>query len=216
MTVQDHVTSSVNDAGTCEKIDTPVTRLRSPPVRRKKHEKFPTGKIYFVRSGKLIKIGFTTDLEGRVSRLQTGSPYDLQLLGTIEGTQREEQALHRRFTNLNVRGEWFRGHASLLEYIRKATHAPEPEAAPEPPAPAEPDHPVKPLSPEARFAISGLLKRRKRVGANTPEGSICTNIIGLIRAQHRNEPKPWATHHTQTFEWSMNHQLKALEKYNAA
>jgi len=183
------------------KNDTPVARGRSRLVRRmaraKKREKFPVGKVYFVRSGKLIKIGFTTDLEGRVSRLQTGSPYDLQLLGTIEGTQRDEQALHRRFANLNVRGEWFRGHTSLMAYIRDVTHVPEPAAAP------EPEEPAQPLSPGTRAAIRGLLKRRNQVGAETPQGYHLSNLIEQMRNYER-ETDPTARAGLERFMgWSV-------------
>jgi hypothetical protein len=34
MSVQDHVGSSMNDSGTCEKIDTPLTQRRSLDVHR--------------------------------------------------------------------------------------------------------------------------------------------------------------------------------------
>lgn len=34
MSVQDHVSSSMNESGTGEKIDTPLTQLRSPDVLR--------------------------------------------------------------------------------------------------------------------------------------------------------------------------------------
>jgi len=186
---------------TNQKIDTPVTRERSRLVRRmaraKKREKFPVGKVYFVRSGKLIKIGFTTDLEGRVSRLQTGSPYDLQLLGTIDGTRRDEQALHRRFANLNVRGEWFRGHASLMAYITNATKVPEPVEV------AEPAEPAEPLSPETQVAIRGLLKRRNQVGAETPQGYHLSNLIEQMR-NYARETDPTARAHLERFMgWSV-------------
>lgn len=199
----------MNEHRTSDKSSTNRTQLRSRLVRRmaraKKREKFPVGKVYFVRSGKLIKIGFTTDLEGRVSRLQTGSPYDLQLLGTIEGTQRDEQALHRRFANLNVRGEWFRGHASLMAYIRDVTHVPEPVAAP------EPEEPVKPLSPETRAAIRGLLKHRNQVGAETPQGYHLSNLLEQMRNYER-ETDPTARAGLERF---MGWSVAAIQKLAA-
>lgn len=171
-------------------------------ARAKKREKFPTGKVYFVRSGKLIKIGFTTDLEGRVSRLQTGSPYDLQLLASIDGTRRDEQSLHSRFANLNVRGEWFRGHSSLMAYIRKVTLPP----TPEPPVEVEPETPRLPMSPEARAEISNSLRRRNIVGAESREGRLLSNLIQQIR-NYRKEEDPTARAH---LEWGMNWTRKLL------
>lgn len=160
------------------------------------------GKVYFVRSGKLIKIGFTKDLEGRVSRLQTGSPYDLQLLASIDGTRRDEQALHSRFANLNVRGEWFRGHSSLMAYIRKVTPPPAPEA----PVEVEPETSRPPMPPETKAEISNFLRRRNVVGAESREGRLLSTLIQQIR-NYSNEANPWAR---GNLEWSMNWTRKLL------
>lgn len=194
---------------TNSKTDTPVARQRSRLVRRmakaKKREKFPVGKIYFLLSGKIIKIGFTTDLAQRISRLQTATPNTLHLLGTIDGTQRDERNLHRRFANLNVRGEWFRRHSSLMAYITEATKVPEPVEAP------EPVEPNKPLSPETQAAIRGLLKRRNQVGAETPQGYHLSNLIEQMRNYDR-ETDPTARAGLERF---MGWSVAAIQKLAA-
>lgn len=166
------------------------------------------GWVYFVRSGKAIKIGFTTDLDGRLSRLQTASSFPLQLLGTVPGTPRDEQNLHARFANLQVRGEWFRGHPSLMAYIREAT-APPPEPEKEEDTAPEPKRPV---SPETQAAISSLLRKRNQVGRETIDGNIISNLIEQSRWLSDPDPRPWATHPMQTVAGMMQWQMKRLDR----
>jgi hypothetical protein len=155
------------------------------------------GWVYFVRNGKAIKIGFTTDLDQRLKRLQTASSSTLELLGAVAGTLEDEQNLHRRFANLQIRGEWFRGHTSLMAYIREATKAPEPAEV------SEPAEPAKPLPPETSAVISGLLKRRNQVGAETPQGYHLSNLIEQMR-NYARETDPTARAHLERFMgWSV-------------
>lgn len=70
--------------------------------------------IYFIenqldgRASNAIKIGYAAeDAEQRRKLFQTGSPDTLTLLGTIEGTVREEKQLHRKLARHHLRGEWF-------------------------------------------------------------------------------------------------------------
>ena len=70
----------------------------------------PVGTIYFIRAGDTdkVKIGYTQfEPEERLRRLQAGSSERLVLLATMDGTLREERALHRQFKVDNVGGEWF-------------------------------------------------------------------------------------------------------------
>lgn len=77
------------------------------------------GDIYFVSSGQFIKIGYTTDIVARIRTLQNGSPSRLVLLGIMPGTMREEAALHAKFTNAKVHGEWFRATSRLRGWINR-------------------------------------------------------------------------------------------------
>jgi T5orf172 domain. len=165
------------------------------------------GWVYFIRNGKAIKIGFTTDLDQRLRKLQTASSTPLEVMGSIPGTIQDEQNLHRRFYNLNVHGEWFRGHPSLMAYIREATKAPEPVVE------IEPAEPAKPLSAEAKAAISALLKRRNRVGRLSREGMLLSNLIEQTPwTEDTTDPRPWAQHPTQNLPWIMQRQIEALAK----
>lgn len=64
--------------------------------------------IYLAKCGDYYKIGFTSgDVSKRISALQTGNPIPIQLVGTIPGDQKTETALHVRFSEKRVQGEWF-------------------------------------------------------------------------------------------------------------
>lgn len=67
------------------------------------------GVIYIVRCDKYCKIGYTeSDPVKRVSALQTGNPFRIELVGTAPGTMDDEQRLHKVFEGKCERGEWFR------------------------------------------------------------------------------------------------------------
>lgn len=76
--------------------------------------------ICFVQpvGGGPIKIGHSkVSVHERLAALQTGSPYLLELLLTIQGGIRHEKDLHRRFAHARSHGEWFHPCPELLAYI---------------------------------------------------------------------------------------------------
>lgn len=79
--------------------------------------------IYFIKGGKFTKIGYTgSDVEGRIASLQTGCPYNIELLGVIDGDVELERSLHKQLEKYRVRGEWFDLPDSVevsLQYKRK-------------------------------------------------------------------------------------------------
>ena len=81
-----------------------------------------TGLIYFVRQGQNgpVKIGWSTDVRKRLVHIQTYNPEKLQCLGVMEGSARDEHALHRRFRDHHIHGEWFRPAPELMEFIGHA------------------------------------------------------------------------------------------------
>ncbi len=56
-----------------------------------------------------VKIGLSKDVRARVRKLQTGSPYELALMGWIIGSNDRslEKKLHEHFADRNLHGEWF-------------------------------------------------------------------------------------------------------------
>jgi hypothetical protein len=59
-----------------------------------------------------VKIGRSGDIRTRLRALQTGSPYELKLMGWIESDndQRLESALHERYARHLAHLEWFTLH----------------------------------------------------------------------------------------------------------
>jgi hypothetical protein len=66
-----------------------------------------TGTVYFVRSADHVKIGYTTDLIGRISQLQTGCPHKLELIAAVPGAESLEKIFHKVLKDKRFRGEWF-------------------------------------------------------------------------------------------------------------
>lgn len=75
--------------------------------------------VYFIQSGVNgpIKIGKAINPESRLAELQVGSPFALRLIGATPGDVSAEHALHVRFREDHIRGEWFHPSATLLAYI---------------------------------------------------------------------------------------------------
>lgn len=78
------------------------------------------GSVYFIQSvlGGPIKIGFSTEVHGRLGWLQTAHAAELRILGQIDqATYKTEGELHRQFSALRVAGEWFHPGLALVEWL---------------------------------------------------------------------------------------------------
>jgi hypothetical protein len=78
--------------------------------------------VYFIQGikGGPIKIGVTNDVARRLSALQNGAPDKLVVLLTAEGDREVEEEVHRKFSHLRLRGEWFEPAQELLQFIAEA------------------------------------------------------------------------------------------------
>lgn len=70
--------------------------------------------VYFVRclDTAFVKIGKASDVEYRISKMQTGCPYELSLMLKIkcesdDNATKIEKELHKAFLFHKFRGEWF-------------------------------------------------------------------------------------------------------------
>lgn len=56
-----------------------------------------------------VKIGRSKDPEQRLQEIQTSSPYDLWIIAQfpVDNSNTVEGQLHDRFSDRNVRGEWY-------------------------------------------------------------------------------------------------------------
>lgn len=75
------------------------------------------GKVYLIRCGDAIKIGFSQNPWARLNSLKTGMPEEPVLVGYCSATMREERECHTRFEHLKVRREWYRDCRELLNYF---------------------------------------------------------------------------------------------------
>lgn len=78
-----------------------------------------TSSVYFIRAkaSGLIKIGYSGNVEARLSQLQTGSAETLELAAVLEGPPELERALHRAYAEERLHGEWFRPSTRLRALV---------------------------------------------------------------------------------------------------
>lgn len=78
--------------------------------------------LYLITSGfeGFIKIGIAKDVESRIASLQTGNPYELELLACFDFRDASfiEKALHQKCDENHVRGEWYRLTAAQVNEIK--------------------------------------------------------------------------------------------------
>lgn len=74
--------------------------------------------VYFVLFGQYVKIGHAKCIRNRLTTIQISLPEKLVLLGVIHGGMNEERELHARFSNVWIRGEWFRFTEEIHDYIK--------------------------------------------------------------------------------------------------
>jgi len=71
--------------------------------------------VYFIQQqggSKCVKIGVTSNIEDRLKKLQTGSPYKLRVISKIIAKDKShalyiEKSLHEQLSKYRLSGEWF-------------------------------------------------------------------------------------------------------------
>lgn len=78
----------------------------------------PKGFVYVIGFSHYVKIGYTTNINSRLTVIQTYVPEKIKIYGTIEhATIDDEAQLHERFVALRLEGEWFRKEGELAAWI---------------------------------------------------------------------------------------------------
>lgn len=90
-----------------------------PPPPKLAPKPKPTGYVYFLRAGNVVKIGFTTNLRQRWAALRIANPETTFICHFVKGTQRTEREFHKRFSEYRVRGEWFDIRGRLAKYLER-------------------------------------------------------------------------------------------------
>ncbi|MFC4006609.1 GIY-YIG nuclease family protein [Nonomuraea purpurea] len=70
--------------------------------------------VYYIQFGDRVKIGFTTNLEKRLTAL----PHD-EVLATEPGGQVTERRRHEEFETYRITGEWFEMGDELVDHINE-------------------------------------------------------------------------------------------------
>jgi len=73
--------------------------------------------VYVVGYGEYVKIGISRDVVARVAALQVGAPEEIRIIAVLDGWEAEERALHIRFEQYRLKGEWFRKTGDLADWI---------------------------------------------------------------------------------------------------
>lgn len=76
-----------------------------------------SGFIYAVESGGRIKLGFSEKPELRFNKIAADAPFPCVLLGYWPGDISDELAVHAKFNDVRVHGEWFAATADLLAFV---------------------------------------------------------------------------------------------------
>lgn len=95
----------------------PVDELRSVLSDREQRMSV----VYAIGAAGHIKIGFTANIRKRVSQMQNGNPYLLEVLAVWAGGTKEEKALHRALDAHRGSGEWFSDNKVVRAAISKAS-----------------------------------------------------------------------------------------------
>lgn len=89
-------------------------KIEDAETRRWVNSPDTVGDIYYARVGNLIKVGWTTDLYGRIKSYGA----DAELLAHYEATRRDETNLHRNLVPSRAKGrEWYHDDPIIRSFI---------------------------------------------------------------------------------------------------
>jgi len=85
--------------------------------------------VYFIAENEIkdygslrVKIGRSVNIKKRIGELQTGSPYELKLMGWIKSNNDKalEKQLHQKYSSSNAHREWFELNVNnVFEELKK-------------------------------------------------------------------------------------------------
>jgi hypothetical protein len=82
-------------------------------------QRAPVGYVYFIRSGNLVKIGFSADVASRLTNIRVGCAMGARLVAAIPGTEDTETYFHKLFEGNKEHGEWFRIEGLLADVLKR-------------------------------------------------------------------------------------------------
>lgn len=113
-----------------------ILKMRDGRRAIKNEHKDKKSFVYFVElvGQGVMKIGRAKDIASRVSSIQSSTPGEIKLLGTIPGGREVERDAHSHFAQHRARGEWFSLNPevrSQVVHIVSSGTVPEPDVPPE-------------------------------------------------------------------------------------
>lgn len=88
----------------------------------------PVERVYFIgtelRPGALVKIGYSRDVDARLSNLQTAHAERLRIFATVEGGKGLEEKYHSRWRLRRRKGEWFTLGDCIINEINRLNSTP--------------------------------------------------------------------------------------------
>jgi hypothetical protein len=73
---------------------------------------------------KWCKIGHSNSPKERIKAIQTGCPFDVEIVNVVEGGCKEEKELHKLFKQYYIRGEWFQYNQEIVQKIDSMVQLP--------------------------------------------------------------------------------------------
>ena len=101
--------------GSVVEITAAVPKFRKAPTRKQLH---PPSQVYFIRCGEAVKIGISVKPYERIANLSSANHQKMELLATMDGSRKEEKAMHAKFAAYRIKGEWFRYSAEIDKFIK--------------------------------------------------------------------------------------------------
>jgi hypothetical protein len=178
---------------------------------RRRHQK---DHCYFIQrqSDKLIKIGFSCNVQERSYQLATEVKSLVTVLGVIKGGLALEKLLHTMFEPLHVSNEWHQPKAELLQYIAENAVPPKEYKKRKPRKPKEPRQPRPKIDWKAR-RIAVLVGR-----LNNPKDFVQRRAIGTLAYEFGSEIFPILREHqakdiNPLVKWWVDEIIELFEKH---
>jgi len=116
--------------------------------------------VYLIQGGPYHKIGRTKNLKKRIKTLQTGHPYQLQMIKTwtVPNSTQAETSLHHKFISLKIHGDWFNLEITDVQELLGMDVIEVINLPPPPPKPPKPPAPPKPRRPDMSPMVPGSLR----------------------------------------------------------
>jgi len=83
------------------------------------HSGLKTAFVYLLKDcdKELLKIGFTINLDRRLTEIKNANTNKIKLLAAFHGTKYNEKILQNRWAKLRYKGEWFSNDLEIEDYF---------------------------------------------------------------------------------------------------